>query len=339
MTVTQTVVPKSALLQLKVSDLRPSTDNPRHLFDPGPLQTLKKSIQEHGVLVPLTVYKLPGQSFYGIVDGERRFRCCKLLHDEGIDVTIPANVVDPPDAMAHLIYMFNIHSFREQWELMPTAIGLKQVIDHLGTPTDAELRSLTGLSEPQITRCREILEFPEKYQRLSLDPNPKTRIPSNFWIELKPVLDLAEEKVPQVFDDLGRDGICDALVEKYRAKRIKSVVHFRRIVEAFEIAEENPDILEDVRDAFRGFVLDVNSETRQTFDRFVVDLRKVQKANDACANFISDIRKSKVEFAVEADRNALIFELKRVIVTAQQLIERLSSSDPPPVSEEEDDDE
>lgn len=338
MNVTPPVVPKSALLQLKVADLKASTDNPRHLFDPGPLETLKRSIREHGVLVPLTVYKLPGQRLYGIVDGERRFRCCKLLHDEGIDVSIPANVVDPPDAMAHLIYMFNIHSFREQWELMPTAIGLKQIIDHLGNPSDAELRALTGLSEPQISRCRTILEFPEKFQRLSLEPDPKKRIPSNFWIELKPVLELASEITPALYEELGRDGICDALVDKYRAKRIKSVIHFRRIVEAFQVAEENPGRLEDVQDAFRGFVLDVDAETRQTFDRFVVDQRKAQKATDACATFVADIAKSKVEFAVEADRNAIISELKRVIVTAQQLIDRLSTSDPPPVVEEEDED-
>jgi hypothetical protein len=261
-----------------------------------------------------------------------------LLHDEGIEVSIPANVVDPPDAMAHLIYMFNIHSFREQWELMPTAIGLKQIIDHLGDPSDAELRALTGLSEPQINRCRIILEVPEKFQKLSLEPDPKKRIPSNFWIELKPVLDLARERVPGLYEDLGRDGICDALVQKYRAKKIKSVIHFRRIIEAFELAEENPERREDVQDAFRGFVLNVDAETRQTFDRFVVDQRKAQKASAACETFIADIRKSKVELAVEADRNALIFELKRVIVTAQQLIDQLSTSDPPPIIEEEDED-
>ena len=290
------------------------------------------------MLVPLTVYKLPGQKLYGIVDGERRFRCCKLLHDEGVEVSIPANIVDPPDSMAHLIYMFNIHSFREQWELMPTAIGLKQIIDHLGDPSDAELRALTGLSEPQINRCRIILEFPEKFQRLSLEPDPKKRIPSNFWIELKPVLDLASERVPALYADLGYEGICDALVDKYRAKRIRSVIHFRRIVEAFEMAEESPERLEDVQDAFRGFVLNVDAETRQTFDRFVVDQRKAQKASEACETFIADIRKSKVELAVEADRSVLIFELKRVIVTAQQLIDQLSTSDPPPVVDEEDED-
>src|SRR5690606_38519312 len=102
------------------------------------------------------------------------------------------------------------------------------------------------------------------------------------------------------------------------------------------IAEEDPDRLEDVQDAFREFVLNVDAETRQTFDRFVIDQRKAQKAAEACETFIADIRKSKVELAVEADRSALIFGLKRVIVTAQQLIDQLSTSDPPPAADEED---
>lgn len=174
------MVPKGHLLHLSVDDIKPSTNNPRRLFDPGPLKELKDSIRTHGVLVPITVYKLPGQNMYGIVDGERRYRCCVDLRAEGIEVDIPANIVDPPDKMASLIYMFNIHSFREQWELMPTALSLKIVIEDLGTQDSEQLHEITGLSIPQIERCKTILSFPEKYQQLSLDPDSKKRIPSNF---------------------------------------------------------------------------------------------------------------------------------------------------------------
>src|SRR5687767_12755065 len=110
----QPIMPKGILLHLRPDQIRPSPSNPRRLFDPRPLQALKESIRAHGVLVPLTVYRLPGQERYGIVDGERRFRCCLELRSEGIEITIPANVVEAPDRMASLIYMFNIHSFREQ---------------------------------------------------------------------------------------------------------------------------------------------------------------------------------------------------------------------------------
>src|SRR6267142_1981072 len=185
----------STLIHLRTDQLKPSPHNPRRLFDPAPLASLKESIREHGVLVPLTVYRLAGQDKYAIVDGERRYKCCVELEKEGRKVSIPANVVDAPKAFVSLIYMFNIHQFREQWELMPTARALKTVIDELGhknvTFSDRrvieELHQITGLSEPQIDRCLKILSFPQKYQALSLEEDPEKRIPSNFWVELYPV--------------------------------------------------------------------------------------------------------------------------------------------------------
>ena len=96
---------------LRIDQLKASPNNPRRLFDPEPLAALKASIQTHGVLVPLTVFKLPGQEKYGIIDGERRFRCCQELAVEKPAIGIPVNIVDPPTDMARLIYMFNIHQF------------------------------------------------------------------------------------------------------------------------------------------------------------------------------------------------------------------------------------
>ena len=206
------VIPARTLVQLKHSQLKPSPNNPRSLFDPEPLEALKESIKEHGVLVPLTVYKLPGQKIYGIVDGERRHRCCVALADEGVDVPMPANVVDAPDSKAGLIYMFNIHQFREQWELMPTAKALQTLIEDLETDDVAELKQVTGLSEKQIDRCKIILSYPVKYQELSMDADPVERIPSNFWVELHPVLEKADEKIPKVVEEISRDGITEKLV-------------------------------------------------------------------------------------------------------------------------------
>ena len=84
------VVPKGILLHLELLQIKPSVNNPRKLFDPEPLNDLKESIRNHGVLVPITVYKLPGQNQYAIVDGERRYICCSELDKEGIKSDIPA---------------------------------------------------------------------------------------------------------------------------------------------------------------------------------------------------------------------------------------------------------
>lgn len=122
------VVPRGVLQDLLPEQIVPSKNNPRLLFDPEPLNDLRNNIRQHGVLVPITVYPLKGQEKYGILDGERRHKCCVDLQAEGLSLTIPANIVEPPTKIAGLLYMFSIHNFREQWELMPTALSLQTVM-------------------------------------------------------------------------------------------------------------------------------------------------------------------------------------------------------------------
>src|SRR5580692_10970514 len=152
------IVPTGKLRHLTTREVIPSTNNPRHLFDPDQLLELKKNIGEHGVLVPITVYQAKGQAKFSILDGERRYRCVRELiaegrgEKDGQPLKLPANVVEPPTKIAGLLYMFAIHNFREAWELMPTALGLKIVMEELEEEDNKALSKLTGLSEPQIER-------------------------------------------------------------------------------------------------------------------------------------------------------------------------------------------
>src|ERR1035441_5313158 len=117
------LVPAGQLRRLFPEEVKPSTNNPRHLFDVAELLELKKNIAEHGVLVPITVYQPKGQTKFSILDGERRYRCVLELNKEGHlgkdrkPLTLPANVVEPPSKVAGLLYMFSIHNFREAWEV------------------------------------------------------------------------------------------------------------------------------------------------------------------------------------------------------------------------------
>ena len=63
------VVPAGQLRHLSDEEIKPSSNNPRLLFDPPQLLELKKNIAEHGVLVPITVYQAKGQSKLSILDG------------------------------------------------------------------------------------------------------------------------------------------------------------------------------------------------------------------------------------------------------------------------------
>ncbi|MGA8580450.1 MAG: hypothetical protein WB579_17320, partial [Bryobacteraceae bacterium] len=242
---------------------------------------------------------------------------------------LPANVVEPPSKIAGLLYMFSIHNYREGWELMPTALSLKIVMADLGEQDNKALNKLTGLSEPQIERCKKLLTFPERFQEMSLDPNPATRIPSNFWIEALPVLDLATAQVPSI-KKLGRDRATDKLVEKYRARKIKSVIHFRRIMESYELNEEEPSTRAAVLRRVEEFFLKPALETRDAFDEFVVEKRRVQTALSVCEDFLSQLRKLKLTFTADDDERQVLREaLQQVRKYCKSLEQALKGSDDP----------
>lgn len=329
---TAPVVPTGELQRLKLSDIKPSTSNPRLLFDKVPLDDLRENIRRYGVLVPITVYPIRGQRKFAILDGERRYKSCLQLQEEGLELSIPANIVAPPDKIAGVLYMFSIHNFREAWELMPTALSLKLVMESLHETDTDKLSKLTGLSEPQIERCKLLLTFPKRFQDLSLDPDPTTRIPSNFWIEAAPVLDLCKTLLPDLVKGLGRDGITDLLVAKYRARRIKSVIHFRRIMEAYELQGKDKRGIRRVAARLREYITDAQLETRKAFDEFVLDNRRIQGSIQACEDFIASLRRSRLEHAV--DRRKLVRALTKVQNYVEELLDKLSGSEePPPESE------
>jgi ParB family chromosome partitioning protein len=329
------IIPTGALMQLSPDDIKPSSHNPRHLFDRPELETLKKNIRDNGVLVPITVYQPKGQTKFSILDGERRYRCVVELRDEGHtldgkELSIPANVVEPPSKLAGLLYMFSIHNYREAWELMPTALGLKVVIQELHEEDTRALAKLTGLSEPQVERCKKLLRFPEKFQRMSLDPDPKARIPSNFWIEALPVLELIDKELPKLSKELGRDRLTEKLVEKYRDRKIKSVIHFRRIMEGYELSENDAGNRALLLRRLEEFILNPKLETRSTFDEFVMDKKRVQTALEACESFLSHLQQLRLAFTTEdADRAQLRAALNNVRAYCKSLEQALAGTDSP----------
>jgi len=82
---------KDAVVELKINDVSPNTDQPRTIFDEDALNELAESIKENGVIQPIIVTK-KGKG-YSIVAGERRWRASRLA---GLK-TIPAIVRDFTD--------------------------------------------------------------------------------------------------------------------------------------------------------------------------------------------------------------------------------------------------
>ena len=82
---------KDSVVELKINDISPNSEQPRKRFNEDALQELADSIKENGVIQPIIVSKRG--SGYRIVAGERRWRASRLA---GLKV-IPAIVRDLTD--------------------------------------------------------------------------------------------------------------------------------------------------------------------------------------------------------------------------------------------------
>lgn len=64
------------ILYIPVSQIRPNPSQPRKIFEPEGLRELASSIEQYGILQPLTVRRTDGS--YELVAGERRLRAARL---------------------------------------------------------------------------------------------------------------------------------------------------------------------------------------------------------------------------------------------------------------------
>ena len=77
------------LAYIAPDDIDRNPENPRLLLRQGPMDELKKSIYETGILVPLIVYHDRSTGRFILLDGERRWRCAKELNLP----RVPANII------------------------------------------------------------------------------------------------------------------------------------------------------------------------------------------------------------------------------------------------------
>jgi len=68
------------IIEIDIAHVQPNPDQPRKHFDDPEIETLAKSIEEHGLLHPITVTAHPEEPDLAVlVSGERRLRACQKL--------------------------------------------------------------------------------------------------------------------------------------------------------------------------------------------------------------------------------------------------------------------
>jgi ParB family chromosome partitioning protein len=215
----------TTLKNISPEKIKANPENPRMYFREPGLNRLADSIEEAGgVLVPVYVYpdpKIP--STFLLIDGERRWRMALKL---GLNA-IPAIVRDgPPDAAENIVEMFNIHKVREDWEDMPTARALHEVMTRKGTTDVDELKQLTGLSKEQIGRYQLILELPKRYQKLIEDQ----KVPMNFFVELdRNVIKPLERSRTHLSQEFTAAKLRTAFLKKRDSGALKDLIDLRLV--------------------------------------------------------------------------------------------------------------
>ncbi|MEA2165831.1 MAG: ParB family transcriptional regulator, chromosome partitioning protein [Thermoanaerobaculia bacterium] len=219
------------LRRIPVNKIDRNRENPRLVFRQEELEQLLESINLYDVQVPIAVYR-DGDRFV-LIDGERRWRCALKLNHK----TIPAIVQDRPDDLHNLLLMFNIHSLREQWDLLTIAMKLPRMIELItkqnggNEPKEQELAEATGLPRAVIRRSKFLLALPPNYHDMILDelrkPKAQQRLSEDLFIEIEKALKTVGSSMPDLMPD--KDRVRRVLLDKYKKGTIKNIVEFRKI--------------------------------------------------------------------------------------------------------------
>jgi len=144
----------SDLRQIKLSEIQPDSDQPRHTFDDELLQELAKSIAQHGVLQPIVVR--PHKGGYMVVAGERRWRASVIA---GLD-KIPALVRTLSDQ--HKLEISLIENLqRADLNPLETATAYVKLRDQFNLTLDQVGDRLGGKSKSAISNTMRLLRLPD----------------------------------------------------------------------------------------------------------------------------------------------------------------------------------
>ena len=145
-------VNKIAISQIEVNPFQPRTE-----FDQEALQELSASIQQLGIIQPLTVRKL-GYDKYQLISGERRFRASQLA---GLE-KVPAYIrIANDQEMLEMALVENIQ--REQLNAIEVALSYKRLMEECKL-TQERMSERVGKKRSTVTNYLRLLKLPAEIQ-------------------------------------------------------------------------------------------------------------------------------------------------------------------------------
>ena len=151
----------SALREVPLSSIRPSSVQPRTHFDEEAMSSLAASIRELGVLQPVLVREIDGEAeSYELIAGERRWRAARRAGLQTIPVlvrTLTADVLSLEQALVENLQRADLNPLEE-------AAAYQQLIDEFGLTHD-QVGTRVGKGRATVTNTLRLLQLPAGAQR------------------------------------------------------------------------------------------------------------------------------------------------------------------------------
>ena len=147
---------------LPISQVEPGLNQPRKRFNDESLADLAASIEEHGIIQPLTVRRL-GTGYYQIIAGERRWRAAKLAGRK----EVPVVIIEADDRKVMEIGLIE-NLQREDLNPIEEAEGYLSLLTDFGL-TQEELAKRMGKSRPAIANALRLTALPPAVRELMMD--------------------------------------------------------------------------------------------------------------------------------------------------------------------------
>ncbi|MCH7886430.1 MAG: ParB/RepB/Spo0J family partition protein [Candidatus Marinimicrobia bacterium] len=146
---------KPEVAELLVDNILTNPHQPRHDFDPVSLEELAASINENGIVQPITVRQKDGK--FELIAGERRLRAVKLINMR----TIPAYVmsVENDGSLLQLALIENIQ--REDLNPVDIALAYQELIETHGL-THGEIADRVGKDRSTVANFLRLLGLPDE---------------------------------------------------------------------------------------------------------------------------------------------------------------------------------
>ena len=150
------------VIEIPICSIVPNPAQPRVISDDYELSRLAVSIQQNGILQPLTVRRLENGISYELIAGERRLRACKLLNMSYVPcIIIEASTKDS----AVLAVLENLQ--RADLNYMEEAYAIKNLIDYYGL-TQEETAARLGIAQSTIANKLRLLKLTDEEKAMVL---------------------------------------------------------------------------------------------------------------------------------------------------------------------------